>query len=74
MENMGKARFKKGTKMLLSLSDGGTVTCICDGEVLGSVTCDTLCQSIMEIYFGEEPVSSDVKEKIISGLQETVLS
>ncbi|QDZ17754.1 chalcone-flavonone isomerase [Chloropicon primus] len=73
MENMGKAKFKKGTKMLLTLGGDGTVTCICDGEVLGSVTCQTLCRSIMEIYVGDSPVSEDIKEKICNGLHATVL-
>lgn len=72
MDNMGKAKFKKGTKMLLALSADGTVTCVCDGEVLGSVTCETLCKCIMEIYFGDKPVSQDVKEKICAGVNAAI--
>ena len=34
MDNMGKAKFHKGTVMFLALSGDGTVTCICDGEVV----------------------------------------
>mmetsp|Transcript_9346 Transcript_9346/g.17448 ORF Transcript_9346/g.17448 Transcript_9346/m.17448 type:complete len:251 (-) Transcript_9346:126-878(-) len=72
MENMGKAKFRKGTVMFLALSGDGTVTCLCDGEVLGSVNCETLCQCIMEIYFGEDPISEDVKEKICNGLHSSI--
>jgi len=72
MDNMGKAKFHKGTVMFLALSGDGTVTCICDGEVLGSVCCETLCQAIMEIYFGEEPISKDVKKKICNGMHEII--
>ena len=72
MENMGKAKFKKGTVMFLALSGDGTVSCICDGELLGSVCCETLCQAIMEIYFGDTPISKDVKEKICNGIHESV--
>mmetsp|Transcript_8330 Transcript_8330/g.20611 ORF Transcript_8330/g.20611 Transcript_8330/m.20611 type:complete len:267 (-) Transcript_8330:97-897(-) len=70
MENMGKAKFRKGTVMFLALSGNGTVTCICDEEVLGSVTCPVLCESIMDIYFGEKPISADVKEKICNGIHQ----
>lgn len=66
--NIGKAKLKKGTVMYLTLSADGTVSCICDDEMLGNVKCDTLCESIMEIYFGEKPISEDVKEKICKGL------
>jgi len=72
MNNMGKAKFQKGTKMFLALAADGTVTCICDGDVLGSVVCHTLCESIMDIYFGDAPVSADVKEKICSVLHATI--
>ena len=68
MENMGKAKFRKGTKMFLALSGEGEVTCVCNGEILGAVKCDELCESIMEIYFGDVPVSEDVKEKICNGV------
>ncbi len=73
MDNMGKAKFRKGTVMFLALSGNGTVTCICDEEVLGSVTCPVLCESIMDIYFGESPISEDVKQKICSGIQEAIV-
>jgi hypothetical protein len=72
MDNMGKAKFHKGTIMFLALSGDGTVTCICDGKVLGSVQCETLCQAIMEIYFGEEPISKDIKKKICNGTHQSV--
>ena len=36
MDNMGKAKFHKGTIMFLALSGDGTVTCICDGKVVSN--------------------------------------
>ena len=75
MENIGKAKLKKGTEMLLVLSADGTVGCVCDGELLGTVKCKALCEAIMEIYFpcdGDKPISADVKEKVCNGLLDAI--
>nr|AOS52793.1 chalcone-flavanone isomerase CHI3B [Tradescantia hirsutiflora] len=73
--SMFKDEYKlpKGSVIEISREKGYVLVTKIDGKVVGQVQSKLLCQSVLDLYFGEDPFDRKAKENIQYGLASTLL-
>jgi hypothetical protein len=60
--------FKSGTEVVFSTKGGGKLSTRIDGKEKASLASRALCESLLDIYLGKDPVSPDAKKAFGEGL------
>lgn len=66
----GAQELTKGAELVFVWLRGGTMVTAVNGEVIGIIESRTLCWAFFDIYLGEDPISREGKETVISRLPE----
>lgn len=60
--------FKSGTEVVFSTKGGGKLSTRIDGKEKAALSSRALCESLLDIYLGRDPVSPDAKRAFGEGL------